>query len=95
MHADDASYMRLPDNRDEASQYLFLYELSLGYGMDLTDQIVTTQKEIAQEKDAQLRPAKHAGRQQWKALVWFLGRTFSLQWTVLFQRHKRWPVEMK
>ena len=39
MHGDDPSYFRLPDNRDEASQYLFLYELSLGYGMDLTDQI--------------------------------------------------------
>ncbi|MEM8751657.1 MAG: MMPL family transporter, partial [Pseudomonadota bacterium] len=39
MHADDPSYMRIPDNPDEASQYLFLYELSLGYGMDLTDQV--------------------------------------------------------
>ena len=39
MHADDPSFMRLPETRDEASQYLFLYELSLGYGMDLTDQI--------------------------------------------------------
>lgn len=39
MHADDPSYMRIPDDADEASQYLFLYELSLGYGMDLTDQI--------------------------------------------------------
>ncbi|MEM7212868.1 MAG: MMPL family transporter, partial [Pseudomonadota bacterium] len=39
MHGDDPSYHRLPDNYEEASQYLFLYELSLGYGMDLTDQI--------------------------------------------------------
>lgn len=39
MHADDPSYERIPDNADEASQYLFLYELSLGYGMDLTDQV--------------------------------------------------------
>ncbi|MFK7941526.1 MAG: outer membrane lipoprotein-sorting protein, partial [Paracoccaceae bacterium] len=39
MHADDPAYMRLPETRDEASQFLFLYELSLGYGMDLTDQI--------------------------------------------------------
>ncbi|MCI4660587.1 MAG: outer membrane lipoprotein-sorting protein [Neomegalonema sp.] len=39
MHGDDPSYHRLPDARDEASQYLFLYELSLNYGMDLTDQI--------------------------------------------------------
>lgn len=39
MHADDPSYERIPDNDMEASQYLFLYELSLGYGMDLTDQV--------------------------------------------------------
>ncbi len=39
MHADDPAFHRLPDNADEAAQYLFLYELSLGYGMDLTDQI--------------------------------------------------------
>jgi len=39
MHGDDPAWHRLPETRDEASQFLFLYELSLGYGMDLTDQI--------------------------------------------------------
>ncbi len=39
MHADDPAYHRLPDTYEESSQYLFLYELSLGYGLDLTDQI--------------------------------------------------------
>ncbi len=39
MHGDDVAFMRIPDAAEEASQYLFLYELSLGYGMDLTDQI--------------------------------------------------------
>ncbi len=39
MHGDDQAFHRLPDNADEAAQYLFFYELSLGYGMDLTDQI--------------------------------------------------------
>ena len=39
MHADDLAYHRLPDGADEAAQFLFLFELSLGYGMDLTDQI--------------------------------------------------------
>lgn len=39
MHSDDPAYYRIPDNREEASQYLFLYELSIGYGMDLTDRI--------------------------------------------------------
>ena len=39
MHADDPGFHRLPDTEEEASQFLFLYELSLGYGMDLTDRI--------------------------------------------------------
>ncbi len=39
MNGDDETYYRLPASEDEASQFLFLYELSLGYGMDLTDQI--------------------------------------------------------
>ena len=39
MNGDDPSFYRIPETDEEASQYLFLYELSLGYGMDLTDQI--------------------------------------------------------
>ena len=39
MNGDDPSFYRLPQSDEEVSQYLFLYELSLGYGMDLTDQI--------------------------------------------------------
>jgi len=39
MNGDDPAFYRIPESDEEASQYLFLYELSLGYGMDLTDQI--------------------------------------------------------
>ena len=39
MNGDDPAFYRIPETDEEASQYLFLYELSLGYGMDLTDQI--------------------------------------------------------
>ena len=39
MNGDDPSFYRIPETDEEASQFLFLYELSLGYGMDLTDQI--------------------------------------------------------
>ena len=39
MNGDDPASYRIPDTDEEASQFLFLYELSLGYGMDLTDQI--------------------------------------------------------
>ena len=39
LHGDDQSYYRTPGNRDEAAQYLLLYELSLPYGLDLNDRI--------------------------------------------------------
>ena len=39
MHGDDPSYYRLPETRELAAQYLLLYEMSLPYGLDLTDQI--------------------------------------------------------
>ena len=39
MNGDRQEFYRLPNSDEEVSQYLFLYELSLGYGMDLTDQI--------------------------------------------------------
>ncbi len=39
MHEDDPAWYRLPDTRDLAGQYLFLYEISLPFGLDLTDRI--------------------------------------------------------
>ncbi len=39
LHGDDDSYYRSPGNRDEAAQYLLLYELSLPLGLDLNDRI--------------------------------------------------------
>lgn len=39
MNADDESFYRVPDDRREMAQYLLLYEMSLPYGLDLTDQI--------------------------------------------------------
>ena len=39
MHADDQDWYRLPEERDLAAQYLLLYEMSLPYGLDLTNQI--------------------------------------------------------
>ena len=38
MHAEDPEYYRLPEQRDLASQYLLLYEMSLPYGLDLNNQ---------------------------------------------------------
>jgi len=39
LHGDDPSYYRTPNVRDEAAQYLLLYELSLPYGLDLNDRV--------------------------------------------------------
>ena len=39
MHGDDESYYKVPTKREEAAQYLLLYELSLPFGLDLNNQI--------------------------------------------------------
>ncbi|MCH9696196.1 MAG: outer membrane lipoprotein-sorting protein [Gammaproteobacteria bacterium] len=39
LHGDDPTFYRTPSDRDEAAQYLLLYELSLPYGLDLNDRI--------------------------------------------------------
>lgn len=39
MHADNENWYRLPESRELAAQYLLLYEMSLPYGLDLTNQI--------------------------------------------------------
>ncbi|WP_299078571.1 MMPL family transporter [uncultured Paraglaciecola sp.] len=39
MHGDAPNYYVLPDDRELAAQYLLLYEMSLPYGLDLTNQL--------------------------------------------------------
>ncbi|MGA4604198.1 efflux RND transporter permease subunit [Pseudoalteromonas maricaloris] len=39
LHGDDPSFYRIPENKELAAQYLLLYEMSLPYGLDLTNQI--------------------------------------------------------
>ncbi|MFT4665917.1 MAG: putative RND superfamily exporter protein [Gammaproteobacteria bacterium] len=39
MHGDDPAFYKVPDNREEAAQYLLLYELSLPFGLDLNNQV--------------------------------------------------------
>ncbi|GAA3579376.1 efflux RND transporter permease subunit [Snuella lapsa] len=39
MHGDDEDYYKIPESREEAAQYLLLYELSLPFGLDLNNQI--------------------------------------------------------
>ena len=39
MHGDSLAYYAVPANREEAAQYLLLYEMSLPFGLDLNNQI--------------------------------------------------------
>lgn len=39
MHNNDEAWYKLPDSRELASQYMLMYELSLPYGLDLTNQV--------------------------------------------------------
>lgn len=39
MHGDDPNYYITPSERDEAAQYLLLYEMSLPFGLDLNNQL--------------------------------------------------------
>lgn len=39
MNGDDEAFYRIPDDRQLAAQYMLLYELSLPYGLDLTNQV--------------------------------------------------------
>lgn len=39
MHGDDPAYYTLPEQQDMAAQYLLLYEMSLPYGLDLSNQL--------------------------------------------------------
>jgi uncharacterized protein len=39
MHGDDVNYYKVPTNKQQAAQFLLLYEMSLPYGLDLNNQI--------------------------------------------------------
>jgi predicted RND superfamily exporter protein len=39
MHGDSLQYYRVPDNREQAAQFLLLYEMSLPFGLDLNNQV--------------------------------------------------------
>ncbi len=39
MHGDDPTFYKVPESRDEAAQYLLLYEMSLPFGLDLNNQV--------------------------------------------------------
>jgi len=74
LHADNDDWYRMPDEREQAAQYLLLYEMSLPYGLDLNNQInvdksatkldvsihsISSNRTIALEERAQAWLAEH------------------------------------
>lgn len=69
LHNDEAEFYRLPEEKNLSAQYLLLYEMSLPYGLDLTNQInmdksktklVVTMKDVS---TVELREFAEAGEQ--------------------------------
>ena len=58
MHGDNQEYYAVPKNREEAAQYLLLYELSLPFGLDLNNQINVDKSETRMTVTIQNLPTK-------------------------------------
>lgn len=46
LHGDDPAWQRIPETREQASQYLLLYEMSLPYGLDMNTQLNTDRSAV-------------------------------------------------
>lgn len=58
MHGDNEAYYKLPDTREEAAQYLLLYEMSLPFGLDLNNQVNVDKSETRLIVTTKNLPAK-------------------------------------
>ena len=58
MHGDNQEFYVVPKNREEAAQYLLLYELSLPFGLDLNNQINVDKSETRMTVTIQNLPTK-------------------------------------
>ena len=72
LRGDDPNEYRLPQAQDEAAQYLLLYEMSLPYGLDLTNQlnidksetkVIVTMRDVS---TVELRVAAERGEAWWR-----------------------------
>ena len=68
---DDQSFYKIPSSELEAAQYLFLYELSLGYGLDLTDQINVDKSALRVTTNVANAKTKEFVELDKKIQVWF------------------------
>jgi predicted RND superfamily exporter protein len=81
LHADDESYYRVPDSRNEIAQYILLYELSLPIGMDINN-IVTSQKSASRVRVAMTNTeGRYHIELNKKAIAWLKNNTPENMWS--------------
>ncbi len=97
MHGDDLAWYRLPGNRELAAQYLLLYEMSLPFGLDLTNQVsfdraytkvsVNLDKSSAREIIAMDRLAQEWLRDNAPVSMWTEGASANLMFAHISRRN--------
>ncbi len=82
MHGDDSNYYKVPDQRDEAAQYLLLYELSLPFGLDLNNQINVDKSETRMTVTVKNISSKEMVEFSERAETWLASNTPSTMHTL-------------
>jgi len=82
MHGDNPDYYQLPDDRELAAQYLLLYEMSLPYGLDLTNQLNMNKSATRVTTMVKNSGSKVLTALEIKAQQWFLINAPNLKLTV-------------
>lgn len=71
MHGDDPAYYRLPESQELAAQYLLMYEMSLPFGLDLSNQLDLDKSATKVGITMQNLGSKEMTAIEAKALSWF------------------------
>jgi predicted RND superfamily exporter protein len=82
MHGDNPDYYQLPDDRELAAQYLLLYEMSLPYGLDLTNQLDMNKSATRVTAMVKNSGSKALTALEIKAQQWFSSNAPNLKLTV-------------
>ena len=81
MHGDDPAYYRLPESPELAAQYLLMYEMSLPFGLDLSNQLDLDKSATKVGITMQNLGSKEMTAIEAKALGWFQ------------QQYPQYPIE--
>jgi uncharacterized protein len=75
MHGDKPEFYRLPDTRDQAAQFLLLYEMSLPFGLDLNNQVNVDKSETRVIVTVRNISTKHMLKLEKEAQMWLKQNT--------------------